>query len=242
MQTEIFPTPELMAEAAAERIRACLRAGLRQAASPLLCLAAGDTPRGTYEHLVRREREDPAGLDRCVFVGLDEWRGLDASDPGSCRAFLDETVFGPLRVPAGRIVFFDARAADPAAECRRIDGLLAAAGPLTVSVLGIGMTGHLGMNEPGSPAAGGSFLARLDPLTTSVGRKYFGGAPAPAEGYTLGMGQLLGSGCVLLLATGERKAAIVRQALHGEVSARLPASLLRGHPNACAYLDAAAAG
>jgi len=238
MQTRIFPTPEDVARDAAEAIRACVR----EERAPLLCLAAGDTPRGAYERLVEREREDPVGLDRCTFVGLDEWRGLDGADPGSCRRFLNAVLFGPLRVREERIVFFDARASDPDAECRRVDSWLAAAGPITLSVLGIGMTGHLGMNEPGSPEDGGSFLAGLDPLTVSVGGKYFDGGPAPTEGYTLGMGQLMASRAVILLATGARKAPILRAALEGEVSARVPASLLRRHPCAFVYADALAAG
>ncbi|GHD63070.1 6-phosphogluconolactonase [Jeongeupia chitinilytica] len=238
MQTRILATPTELADAVAVLIADCVRA--KPAA--VLCLAGGDTPRAAYARLVEMHRAGEVDLSQVTYVGLDEWVGLPADYPGSCRAFMQETVFGPLAVPPERIVFYDAMADDLQAECRQIDDFLAAHGPLDLVLLGMGMNGHLGMNEPGCIVDSGSIVTELDAVTVSVGQKYFGAQqPVLKQGITLGIGSIMQAHCAVLMVSGEKKAETVCKALQLEVGNAVPASLLRQHRHAIAMLDAAAA-
>ncbi|AOX99414.1 6-phosphogluconolactonase [Jeongeupia sp. USM3] len=238
MQTRIHADPAALADAVATLIADCVRAK----PDAVVCLAGGDTPRAAYARLVAMQRAGEVDLSRVVYVGLDEWVGLPADYPGSCRAFMQETVFGPLAVPPERIVFYDAVAGDLAAECRRVDAFLAERGPLDLVLLGMGMNGHLGMNEPGCAEDSGSIVTELDPVTVSVGQKYFGAQqPVLRQGITLGIGSIMQAHCAVLMVSGDKKAETVHKALQGDIGNPLPASLLRRHGNAIAMLDAEAA-
>jgi len=216
---------------------------VRSKPDALLCLAGGDTPRATYGELVKAARAGEVDFSRATFVGLDEWVGLPADYPGSCTAFMRETLFAPLGIAAQNIVFFDAVAADLAAECARVDAFLAQHGPLDLTLLGMGMNGHLGMNEPGCDVDAPCVVTDLDPITIQVGQKYFGaGQPVLKHGITLGMAPFMASRKVLLLVSGARKAATLARALEGPIGNQLPASLLRQHPDAWLLADHEAAG
>ncbi|BCL75601.1 glucosamine-6-phosphate isomerase [Jeongeupia sp. HS-3] len=238
MQTRILANPTELADAVATLIADCVRAKPQA----VLCLAGGDTPRAAYARLLAMQRAGEVDLSQVVYVGLDEWVGLPADYPGSCRAFMQETVFGPLNVPPERIVFYDAMADDLQAECRRVDAFLAEHGPLDLVLLGMGMNGHLGMNEPGCLVDSGSIVTELDPVTVSVGQKYFGTQqPVLKQGITLGIASIMQAHCAVLMVSGEKKAETVRQALQLAVGNGVPASLLRRHRHAITMLDTAAA-
>src|SRR5687768_5453859 len=123
-----------------------LLAILKEIPEPLICAASGDSPAGLYRQLAARRPEyDPA---RWCFAGLDEWAGMNGSDEGSCRYYLDRQLFGPLGIPEERIAFFDGRAGDGAAECNRVTRFIEARGGMDVAIIGLGLNGHVGMNEP----------------------------------------------------------------------------------------------
>lgn len=240
MKTSILQDYAELSEQTAQIIADYVKAKPRAA----LCLAGGDTPRGTYANLVKRAQAGEVDFSQCVFVGLDEWVGLPPDYPGSCYAFMQESLFGPMSIRPEQIVFFDAVSNDLPAECSRIDDFLAQRGPLDIVLLGMGMNGHLGMNEPGCDEFAAASVTELDSVTVHVGQKYFSGNPAQPElkqGITLGMTQLMQARLALLIISGERKAATAAAALEGPVSNQLPASLLRKHANAQVLLDQAAA-
>ena len=110
----------------------------------LICLASGETPTGTYGLLAAA----PERLASARFIQLDEWAGVGADDPASCAAYLEHTIRSPLAVPPERWIGFRGDAPDAAAECRRVEAALAAAGPIDLCILGLGRNGHLGLNEP----------------------------------------------------------------------------------------------
>jgi glucosamine-6-phosphate isomerase len=207
----------------------------------LLCFPAGDSPAGTFRELRHAQETGMPDFTRCRFVGLDEWAGIAPEAEGSCRGFLDAQVFKPLGIPSNRIVFFDALARDLAAECERIDSFLSESGPLDLIFLGMGMNGHLGLNEPGTPFDTASRVVRLDPLTAEVGQKYFSRKTELKLGITLGMKHIMDARRVVLLISGEKKAAMARKAIGGEVTAEIPASILQRHRNCTVLLDSAAA-
>ncbi len=208
----------------------------------VLCLAGGDTPRGTYAELVSIAQAGLLDFSRASFVGLDEWVGLPADYPGSCAAFMHESLFAPLNIQPEKIIFFDAVSNDLAAECARVDKFLQQHGPLDITLLGMGMNGHLGMNEPGCDVNANCSITELAQTTVTVGQKYFNGSnPVLKQGITLGMAQLMSARIALLVVSGQRKAATLAQVMNGTIGNHLPASLLRLHANAWLLADTDAA-
>jgi glucosamine-6-phosphate isomerase len=211
-------------------------------AKPLLCAASGDSPAGLYKNLVAKVQRKELNVSEWDFIGLDEWVGLNGSDEGSCRYHLDKEFFGPLQVPKERLCFFDGRAVDLDAECRAAESYILHHGGIDATILGLGLNGHVGMNEPGTPVSVRTHVSVLDPITAQTGQKYFREARTLTDGITLGLGTILDSRNIFLLVSGAKKAAIVRTVLEGEISEAVPATMLRQHPGLRIYLDKEAAG
>lgn len=207
----------------------------------LFCPASGDTPGLLYQELARRVAGGMLDVEGWQFVGLDEWVGMNGEDPGSCRNSLDKELFEPLQIDPRRICFFDGRAADPENECALAERFIREHGRIDLAVLGIGMNGHIAMNEPGTDIDGRSHVVELHPVTRQTGQKYFNGPRALERGITLGMGTLLDARHIFLLAVGGHKASVVQRALEGPVTAEWPASLLRQHAGLRVFLDREAA-
>jgi glucosamine-6-phosphate isomerase len=227
---------ELSLRAAEDLIR-CM--GSRK--DPLLCVASGDSPAGLYKNLVAKARRKDLDVSDWNFLGLDEWVGLNGGDEGSCRYHLDREFFGPLHVPESKLCFFDGRAADLETECRMAESYILDHGGIDAIILGLGLNGHVGMNEPGTPVSIRTHISVLDPITAQTGQKYFKEARTLTDGITLGLGTILDSRHIFLLVSGAKKAAIVKKVLEGEISERVPASMLLGHPGLRIYLDKEAA-
>lgn len=237
MKLLVADTYEEMSREAASEVLQLLQA----ARHPLFCPASGDTPAGLYKTLAESARIGQPDLSGWFYVGLDEWVGMNGGDEGSCRYHLDRQLFGPLQVPEEKICFFDGRAQDLNAQCGRVEDFIQRQGGIEVAVLGLGMNGHIGMNEPGTPAGLRSHVTTLDPLTQQVGQKYFTTPQLLSQGITLGLQTLLEARHLVLMVSGAHKAGIVRRMLEEESSEALPASLLRRHPGLSLYLDREAA-
>lgn len=207
----------------------------------LLCMAAGDTPTATYTEMARMQQQGEADFRNCRLVGLDEWVGVGAEEPGGCKKYIYDNVIRPLQLRPENIFFFDACAQDLEEECRKADAYLQEQGPIDVSLMGVGMNGHIALNEPGSSFDQNAHTMALDPITVRVAGKYFDG-PAPVRrGITLGLGQILASKLLIVIANGEKKREIMRKAVCEAVTTDLPASSLQEHPNCVVSLDRAAA-
>jgi glucosamine-6-phosphate isomerase len=214
---------------------------VQQQPNAVLCLAGGDTPALTYDLIVEKARTAAVNFSGITFIGLDEWVGIQPTFPGSCYYFLQQKIFGPLNIQKDKIYFFDAMSNDLEAECNRINMAIQQQGGIDLALVGIGMNGHVGFNEPGIAASLKAHVVKLDEVTTSVGQKYFTSNTSLAKGITLGMAQIMDARQVLLIASGEKKATIVRKAIQEKVSNELPASLITTHAHGLFLLDAAAA-
>jgi len=208
--------------------------------SKLVCLASGDTPSGLFEELVNRQNNGSIDVSQWKFVGLDEWGGMNGADEGSCRYHINKQFFTPLQIAANNICFFDGRA-DLESECRRTENFIKEHKGIDVVILGLGLNGHVGMNEPGASIQEHSHVAAIDEETQRVGQKYFTSPHDLSRGITLGLGNIMESRHVVLLVSGAHKANIVKRIIEGEANANVPASLLRSHPSLTVYLDKAAA-
>jgi glucosamine-6-phosphate isomerase len=236
MQLNIYKDHDTASGHAADMILETVRAN----PDAVLCLAAGDTPRLCYELVVNKARADKTSFARCSFVGLDEWVGIAAGNEGSCRYFLETTLFDPLDIDDSRVYLFDGMSADLERECARMDELVAAKG-IDLMLVGVGMNGHIGFNEPGAALENRSHVISLDETTRTVGQKYFNGPALLTSGISLGLQQVMESRKLILLATGTKKAAVIQQAIEGVIGTEMPASFVRKHPRATAIIDEDAA-
>ncbi|HYC85764.1 MAG TPA: glucosamine-6-phosphate deaminase [Chryseosolibacter sp.] len=237
MDVRIFPSYDQLSEATAELV-------VEQVTSKpdsLLCFPSGDSPTGTLSLLVKYSREGKVDFSRCTFVGLDEWAGMDRTIPGSCQHYLYEHFFTPAAIRDHQIVFFDARSNYLSGECERITRYLDARGPLDMVIVGVGTNGHIGLNEPGTTAEKKAHVIDLAESTRQSAKKYFADTSVLRQGITLGLAQLMAARSLVMIASGEKKSSIVREALEGVITTEVPASYLQAHPRSFVFVDAAAA-
>jgi galactosamine-6-phosphate isomerase len=232
LKPTILPDHESLSQAAADWLTARLDA--RPAA--LLCLASGSTPTRTYELLAR----SPTTLRRARFLKLDEWGGLDPDDPATCESYFQRLLQRPLG-RRGRLLGFRSQPSDPGAECRRVQRWLAREGPVDIAVLGLGVNGHLGFNEPAAALPPFAHVAKLSRASLTHGM-LTAARRRPTFGLTLGLADLLASREILLLVSGRHKRSAVGRLLQGGVTPRFPATFLWLHPRVTLLCDTACTG
>jgi glucosamine-6-phosphate isomerase len=209
--------------------------------SAVLCLAAGDTPRLAYTQLASLAREARIDFSACTFIGLDEWVGIPPENEGSCHYFLRHHLFDPLVVKPSQIHLFDAMAEDVALECTKMDRIIKDKGGIDLMLVGVGMNGHIGFNEPGVAHKLYSHVIPLDATTQAVGQKYFKTPTTIRSGITLGLRHFLESRKAILMASGTKKSEVIRRALEEPVTIDMPAGVVREHSNSAVMLDKDAA-
>lgn len=237
MKLSIYKTNEDMSRAAADLIIK----QLAEKPDSVICFPSGESPTGMLKYLVQDTADGKADLSRCFIVGLDEWVGMDETNFGSCKHYLYNHFFSKVDIDPERVVMFNAKADDLDAECTRINDFISSKGGLDIMMVGIGMNGHLGLNEPGTPWDLYAHVSELDPVTVQVGQKYFQEATSLSQGITLGLQHLKEAKCPVLIASGAKKANIISEALQGHVGEDVPASILQTIPHAVIMLDEDAA-
>ena len=225
MRVEVLPTGSWAQSVAVEL------EGRLQPSELRLCLATGATPLPVYAAL------PGDSLARSTVFLLDEFGGLPPGHRGRCETMLRTALLD--RVPTGAFHFPDVDAPDLDVECERYGGLINDGG-LDLAVLGLGMNGHLGLNEPGSTADQPTRVVELTEGTREGALKY-GAAPPPTWGLAVGLSEILAAREVWLLVTGSAKAAVLARIISDEVTGHVPATLLRTHPNAVIWADEEAA-
>ena len=235
----VCPTAGEAARSAAQLVTAALRRN----PSLVLGLPTGRTTVPLYAALVREHRRGRVSFRRATSFNLDEFRGLGADDPRSFHAFLVRHLFGRVDQPPARLHLVSGQAPNWRREAWRIDRAIREAGGFDLCLLGIGRNGHIAFNEPCRRLKGLAHLARLTRATRRDNASSFGGRwrAVPTAAINVGMDVILNARRVVLVATGRSKASIVRRALEGPVTPRVPASLLQRHPNVTVILDRAAA-
>jgi galactosamine-6-phosphate isomerase len=207
----------------------------------VLCLASGDTPRLTCTLAVEKALKQKIDFSRCTFIGLDEWVGVPPHNEGSCHYFFQKNLIEPLKIPAANIHLFDALSDNLEKQCRMMDDTIAAKGGIDLMIVGIGMNGHIGFNEPGVSFDNYSHFIDLEPITLAVGKKYFKEAVSLGKGITLGFKHLVQTKKVLLIANGIKKAEVVKRTIEEAVTNNFPATIMQTHPNGIIMVDSEAA-
>jgi len=237
MKIFIGDTYELMSKQVADDI-----AGIIQTApEPLICVASGDSPKGLYKEWKQQQEKKIIDVRNWHFLGLDEWIGLSENDEGSCRYMLNRDLFLPLNIHPEKICCFDGNTKDTTAECNRVENYIHQHAGIDIAILGLGMNGHIGLNEPGTSPLLYSHVSTIHPVTNAVGQKYFSKPQQLTQGITLGIATLMKAKYLFLLVSGQKKAGILKQAIEDDVTEQLPATLLRSHPQFYIYTDKDAA-
>jgi len=212
-----------------------------------LGLATGRTMEPVYAALVRRLSQLPDSerarlRDGWLSFNLDEYVGLPKGDPRSFRAAMQRQLAAPLGLDGDHLRLPDGQAADPQAEATRYSAGLQAAGGIGLQLLGLGLNGHVGFNEPPCGPEVTCRCLRLSEATRQANADAFGGQPAavPERAITLGLREILAAERILLVVTGAAKAAVLRRLLQEPASEQLPASWLRLHPDVTLLVDRAA--
>jgi galactosamine-6-phosphate isomerase len=236
LQISVHPDHETVSRHAAD----WLFQRLQENPLAIFCLASGATPTRTYELLSQRGAADREAFAEVRLLKLDEWGGLPSQSAATCESHLRSTLVEPLGL-SDRFVGFDSDPADPAVECARIARWLEEQGPIDVCVLGLGVNGHLGFNEPAEQLQPHAHVAQLSKasLAHDMIRSL---AKPPTFGLTLGMADLLQSRHVLLLVTGPIKRVPLERLRAGHITTLFPASLLHLHPGVHVVCDVAAHG
>jgi galactosamine-6-phosphate isomerase len=208
----------------------------------LLCLSAGNTPTRLYDLLAAEGVRTPARFSRLRLIKIDEWGGLAHGAPGTCEAQIQRQWLMPLGIEAHRYCGFAGAPADPEAECKRVEAWLHQHGPIDLCILGLGLNGHIALNEPAEALSPHAHVAALAP-TSLTHSMLLPEGPTPTCGMTLGVGNILASRRLLLLVVGAAKRGPLHRLLTDRrIATSFPASFLRLHPDVTVIADAAAAG
>ncbi len=233
-----------MVRRVADRIVESIQGARDAGRAPVLGLATGSTPIGIYAELVRRHREEGLSFRDVVTFNLDEYFPMAPDNLHSYHRFMQEHLFSLIDIdPANvHIPRGDLPEGQVAAAADAYEAAIQRHGGIDLQLLGLGRTGHIGFNEPGSPADSRTRLIELDAVTRrDAAADYFGEENVPRQAVTMGVGTIMAARKIVVMATGEHKAGIVRQAIEGDIDPQVPATFLQRHPNVAFYLDGAAA-
>lgn len=237
MDFHVFENDTALSSAAADAVCELLQ----EKPDALLCIAAGHSSLGLFRELIRRFQEKKVDFSRAGFSAMDEWSGMNETTPGSCGDFLVKNFLSQVNFPRERVRLVNGKATDLQAECAQIKEIIEAAGGFDLIVLGIGINGHLALNEPGVDFSLSVHTTVLDSVTRQVGKKYFESAPQLTGGVTIGIADIAAAKKAILLVNGEKKSRIVKQILDSPVTNQLPATALKDMPHAAFWCDRDAA-
>ncbi len=233
-----------IARLVADRIEAVIRERNAAGATAVLGLATGSTPIGVYRELIRRHREHGLSFRHVVTFNLDEYYPMSSDSIHSYHRYMWENLFAHIDIDASNVHIPPGTVPreEVSDACAAYEAAIVAAGGIDFQLLGIGKTGHIGFNEPGSGLESRTRLVHLDNVTRQdAAADFFGAENVPREAVTMGVATIMAAREVAILATGEHKAAIVRRALEGEVDVQVAATFLQQHPNTTFFIDDAAA-
>ncbi|MFT5423902.1 MAG: glucosamine-6-phosphate deaminase [Phycisphaerales bacterium] len=240
----VYTSSGTASRAVAQEIAELIGAKAALGQNAVLGLATGSTPQAVYDELVRLHREEGLSFANVVSFNLDEYWPMDPTGLQSYRRFMNEYLFDHVDIDPGNVHIPDGTLArkDIRESCAQYERSIKDAGGIDYQILGIGRTGHVGFNEPGSARESRTRVITLDRITRmDAASDFFGEWNVPDQAITMGVASIMDAKKVVLLAFGEHKAPVIRQAVEGEITSTIAASYLQEHPGARFVLDPAAA-
>ena len=208
----------------------------------ILGLATGSTPIPTYQEMIRMNKEGILDFSKVRSFNLDEYIGLSPEHVCSYRRFMNEQLFDHINIDKANTHVPCGIGADHEADAKAYDAAVEAAGGIDLQILGIGHDGHIGFNEPGDEFVSGTNIVTLTDMTIDATTRFFEKREdVPRQAITLGNRNIMAAKRIILLATGKGKARAIAQAIKGNITPKMPASLLQVHPNVQFLLDEDAA-
>ena len=221
---------------------AILAGQIRRKPDCVLGLATGFTPTGMYKKLAEMHNKEALDFSKVRTFNLDEYYPIKKSDSQSYDFYMWENLFSHVNIQKENVHLPNGECEDPEEECVTYEQSIHAAGGIDMQVLGIGIDGHIGFNEAGRELKLATHLADLSPSTIEANSRFFSSAgDVPKKAITMGMGSIMKARSILLLISGESKAAVTKRLFSGVITTEVPASFLHLHPDATALLDEAAA-
>lgn len=243
MRLIIENTPQQVAQWAANYIIQQIKAKQTSTSSPfVLGLPTGSTPLETYKELIRRHKAGEVSFKNVITFNMDEYVGLPQEHPESYHSFMWNNFFRYIDIKAENVNILDGNAADLAKECADYEARIVEAGGIDLFMGGVGEDGHIAFNEPFSSLQSRTRMKTLTNDTIAVNARFFGGdlALVPKTALTVGVGTVLSSKKVLILATGHKKARAVRHGVEGSYNHQWTISALQVHPSGILVCDDAA--
>ncbi|MCI0376177.1 MAG: glucosamine-6-phosphate deaminase [Gemmataceae bacterium] len=243
--TLVFPTSTQASRHVALMIESLIRQNNSANRPTVLGLATGSTPVGLYRELIRLHKEANLDFSRVITFNLDEYFPMSKEDDHSYQLWMQETFFKHVNVQPQNAHIPDGTVSTHDVEdyCARYEQMIRRAGGIDLQILGIGRSGHIGFNEPGSTRHSRTRLATLDPVTRrDAAGDFFGEDNVPHQAVTMGVGTILEARKIVIMAFGEHKAPTVQRAVEGEMTEAITASFLQKHPDTTFILDQSAAG
>lgn len=198
----------------------------------VLGLATGSSPLGTYRQLIDWYEKGDIDFSECISVNLDEYVGLGGENDQSYRYFMNHNFFHAINIKPENTFVPNGLAEDLTAECEKYDARIADLGGIDLQLLGIGLDGHIGFNEPDDYFVKNTHVVELHESTIKANSRFFeNGAEVPRRAVTMGMVSIMQAKKILLIASGKNKRDIVEKAFFGPITPKIPASILQLHPD-----------
>lgn len=198
----------------------------------VLGLATGSSPIGAYKQLIEWYKNGDLDFSAVTSVNLDEYFGLSPENPQSYRYFMNDNLFNHINIDKTKTFVPNGLSTEPETEGKRYDEMIENLGGIDIQLLGIGLDGHIGFNEPDDVFIGETHLVDLDESTIKANSRFFESEDeVPRQAITMGMLSIMRAKKILLIAAGENKEAIVKEAFGGNINPKLPASILQLHPD-----------
>jgi len=240
---KIFEKSENASEFVAKEIADLIRSKAKEGKNCVLGLATGSTPTRVYAELVKMHKQEGLSFKNVITFNLDEYFPMQPDSLQSYVRFMNEHLFDHIDIPKQNINIPDGTLPknQVATYCKEYDEKIDRLGGIDLQILGIGRTGHIGFNEPGSPEKSATRMITLDQVTRiDAASDFFSEANVPKKAITMGVGTILKSKKIILMAWGEGKGGVIKKTVEGPVTDQIPATFLQNHPNSFIVLDAAA--
>lgn len=206
---------------------------------PVIGLATGSTPEGLYKHLI--EKKEEISFKNATTFNLDEYVGLGKNDPNSYHFYMNDKLFNHIDIKKENTHLPNGTAKDLKQECRDYEDAIREVGFVDVQILGIGLNGHIGFNEPGTPFTSRTHVVNLDESTRNANVRFFQSIEeVPRQAITMGIETIMESKEILLLISGKEKAHSLARLMKGPVDEQFPASILHKHAHVEIIADEAA--
>jgi len=213
-------------------------AKIKEQNESILGLATGSTPEKMYANLIEDYNAGDLSFSNTTTFNLDEYAGLASDHPNSYRYYMDHNLFNHIDIEKQKTYIPNGTANDLEAECTHFEELIKQTGTIDLQLIGLGLNGHIGFNEPGTSFDERTHVVRLKQSTRAVNARFFPSLnDVPKLALTMGIATILEAKQILFLVQGEHKADILKKVVHGDVTEDVPASVLQTHPNVILLTD-----